>query len=190
MDIFIGCSSSEYISNKYLEDSKIFLEKLFSSNNDLIFGVCSNGLMGLSHDIALKHGRYVTGICPELYMKQFNDVSCNEETITKTVGERIKRVIDESDVLLFLPGGIGTVYELFTAIEWKRSCEFDKPIIIYNLFGHFNKLFEFLDMIYDRGFTSREIEKCYYVCDNVSDALNYIDNYYMHIKISKKRRKR
>lgn len=187
MDIFIGCSSSEYISSEYLENSKLFLEKLFSSNNDLIFGVCSKGLMGLSHDIALKYGREVTGICPELYMNQFKDVNCTEKEITKTVGERIKRVINDSDVLLFLPGGVGTVYELFTAIEWKRSYEFDKPIIIYNLFGHFDKLFEFLDMIYDMGFTSRKIEECYYVCYDGDDALKYIDNYYMKKGISRKK---
>ena len=154
MEVFIGCSSSEYISDKYLEDCKKFLEELFSLGNDLVFGVCSKGLMGLSHDIAKKYGRDVRGICPELYKKQFKDVDCTKEEITKTVGERTKNVIDESDVLLFLPGGVGTVYELFSAIEWKRSFEFDKPIIIYNSFGHFDKLFEFLDMIYDNGFTS------------------------------------
>ena len=188
MNLFIGCSSSEYISGKYLEDSKIFLEELFSMNNNLIFGVCGKGLMGLSHDIALSHNRDVIGICPELYMKQFRDVCCTDEGITKTVGERTKRIIDESDVIVFLPGGVGTVYELFSAIEWKRSYEFDKPIIVYNSFGHFNKLFEFLDVIYDNGFTSREIEKCYYVCDNAKDALTYIENYYS-VGISRKKTK-
>lgn len=54
MDVFIGCSSSEYISDKYLDDGRIFLEELFSANNDLVFGVCSKGLMGLSYDIAKK----------------------------------------------------------------------------------------------------------------------------------------
>jgi len=187
MEVFVGCSSSEYISDKYLENSKIFLEELFSSDNDLVFGVCDKGLMGLSHDIAKKYGRDVRGICPELYKKQFKDVDCTIEEITKTVGERTKNVIEESDVLLFLPGGIGTIYELFSAIEWKRSCEFDKPIVIYNSFGHFDKLFEFLDMIYDNGFSSREIENCYYVCNDVKDALNYINNYY-NLKVKAKKR--
>lgn len=187
MKLFIGCSSSEYISSKYLEDSKIFLEELFSNDNDLIFGVCCNGLMGLSHNIAIEYNRNIIGICPELYMNQFKDVNCTYEEITKTVGERTRRVIDESDVIVFLPGGVGTVYELFSAIEWKRSYEFDKPIVIYNLFGHFNKLFEFLNIIYDNGFTSREIEECYYVCENASDAIKYINNYYRDKGISRKK---
>ena len=178
MNVFIGCSSSEYISDKYLFDCKVFLEELFIRDNNLIFGVCSKGLMGLSHDIAIKNRRNVKGICPFIYMDQFDELSCTDEEVTDTVGERIKNIIDESDVLLFLPGGIGTMYELFTAIEWKRSYEFDKPIVIYNPFGYFDKLFQFLDMIYENGFSPPEIAKCYYVCDNVSDAIEYIDNYY------------
>ena len=142
MDVFIGCSSSEYISNKYIEDCKFFLEKLFSISNDLIFGVCDKGLMGLSHDIAFKNGRFIKGICPLIYMDQFNLVNCDYEKVTATVAERTLDVIDESDVILFLPGGVGTIYELFSAIEWKRSFEFDKPIIIYNSLGHFDKMLE------------------------------------------------
>ena len=190
MELFIGCSSSEYISDKYLDDCKIFLNDLFTLDNNLIFGVCSKGIMGLSHDIAIHNGRDVKGICPLLYLSQLSDVSCTEEEITTTVGERTKKVISESDALIFLPGGIGTVYELFTAIEWKRSYEFDKPIIIYNSLGHFNKLFEFLDMVYDGGFTSREIEECYYICESADDALNYIDMYYNKRGLVRKRIKK
>lgn len=188
MNIFIGCSSSEYISDKYLVDSKVFLKELFEKDNNLIFGVCSKGLMGLSHDIAIENNRSVTGICPLIYMNQLKDVNCTYEEITNTVGERIKKVINESDVLLFLPGGVGTMYELFTAIEWKRSYEFDKPIIIYNPLGHFDKLLEFLDMIYQNGFSPPEIAKCYYVCNNATDALKYIDKYYKDKKIKIKRK--
>lgn len=177
MNIFIGCSSSEYISNKYLDDCKILLDKLFSSNYDLVFGVCNRGIMGLSHDIAKENNRLVTGICPLIYKKQLMDVSCDYEEVTTTVGERTRRVFEESDILLFLPGGIGTVYELFSAIEWKRSYELDNPIIIYNSLGYFDVLLNLLDGIYDNGFTSREIENCYYVSNNSDDILNYINSY-------------
>lgn len=187
MNIFIGCSSSEYISNKYIEDCKIFLEKLFLLDNNLVFGVCSKGLMGLSYDIAIKNGRLVKGICPLLYIEELSKIKCNEEEITETVGARTDMIVQESDALIFLPGGIGTIYELFSVIEWKRSHEFDKPIIIYNSLGHFDKLLEFLDTIYDNGFTSREIEECYYVCNSAEEALNYIHNYYNKKNNCKKR---
>ena len=139
MNIFIGCSSSEYISDKYLIDCKVFLEELFIRDYNLIFGVSSKSLMGLSHDIAIKNGRSVKGICPLIYMNQLDELKCTDKEVTNTVGERIKKIIDESDVLLFLPGGIGTLYELFTAIEWKRSGEFDKPIVIYNPYSHYKR---------------------------------------------------
>ena len=177
MKIFIGCSSSEYISNKYLDDCRIILDKLFSLDNDLVFGVCNRGLMGLSHDVAKEYNRDVFGICPGIYRKQLMDVSCTCEEVTTTVGERTRRVFEESDILLFLPGGVGTVYELFSAIEWKRSNELNKSIVIYNSLGYFDKLLELFDLIYENGFTSREIEKCYYVSNNMGDIINYIDSY-------------
>ena len=177
MNIFIGCSSSEYISDKYLIDCKVFLEELFIRDNNLIFGVCSKGLMGLSHDIAIKYSRNVKGICPFIYMDQFDELNCTDEEVTDTVGERIKNIIDESDVLLFLPGGIGTMYELFTAIEWKRSYEFDKPIIIYNSCGYYDKMLELLELTYNEDFALRIVSDNYYVCDIARDAIRYIESF-------------
>lgn len=177
MNIFIGCSSSEYISNKYLDDCKILLDKLFSSNYNLVFGVCNRGIMGLSHDIAKENNRLVTGICPLIYKKQLMDVSCDYEEVTTTVGERTRRAFEESDILLFLPGGIGTVYELFTAIESKRANEHNKPIIIYNVDGFYDELFLMLNKMSDEKFMMYNDFKNFYVFDNLDYVLEYIDKY-------------
>ena len=66
MKLFIGCSSSNDIPTEYFEDCKIFLEELMKEN-DLVFGACTTGLMGLAYNTALNNNREVTGICPEVY---------------------------------------------------------------------------------------------------------------------------
>ena len=132
MKIFVGCSASEDIPGKYRLDCNMLLDELFRENNDLVFGACNSGIMSDAYMSALGHGRNIVGICPEAYVDDFKDLKCTTEITTKNVNERTDGLIRESDVLLFLPGGFGSVYELFTAIESKRCHEHSREIIIYN----------------------------------------------------------
>ena len=155
MKLFIGCSSSNDIPKDYLSDCENYLNVLLE-DNDIVFGACNSGLMGLSYNIAKKNDNKVTGICPVSYKD---------------------KVIECADALVFLPGGIGTIYELFTAIESKRSHEFDKPIVIYNSNHYFDKLLEFLETMYDQRFTATKVKDCYYVSSSPEDTLEYLNNY-------------
>lgn len=182
MRIFIGCSANEDIPKKYLDDCKSFLEELFKRDNDLVFGACNKGLMGLSYNIALEYKKNIIGIYPEIYEYEAKELCC-DKIPTKKVNDRTSELIKNSDVLIFLPGGIGTVYELFTAIENKRGSEFDKPIIIYNSCGYFDKLLDFLRLMSNEKFVSKEVLDCFCVCDNVNDVLKYIDAYYIKDRV-------
>lgn len=139
MKMFIGCSSSEKIDKKYKDDCEKYLSEILK-NSDLVFGADRKGLMRIAYDIAKKNKRKVTGICPERYKEDFQKIDCDREITTKMVHERTLLLEKESDACIFLPGGIGTIYELFSLIESKRSHEFDKPIIIYNSNDYFNDL--------------------------------------------------
>ena len=178
MKIFIGCSSREYIPEKYIKACDQYLETLFKLDNDLVFGAYNKGLMKLSYQKALKYKHKVIGISPEIFKEDLKKINCHKEIITKSISERTDKLIEESEALIFLPGGIGTIHELFTSIESKRSGEFDKPIIIYNCFGYFDKLLLFLDDMYNQNFTSTSIKKCYYVTTNIEDTIEHLNNYY------------
>ena len=157
MNVAVFCSSSDDIDIKYIESSKKLLEKIFEKENNLIFGVYPIGIMGLSYKIAKNAGRKIIGITPN--KEDFINLECTEEIITKSVNQRTDTMIEKSDILLFLPGGIGTIYELFTAIEKKRNKEFDKPIYIYNETGFFDNVINLLNKIYDEKFSNiRDVE--------------------------------
>ena len=177
MKLLIGCSSRDDIPKKYSEDCEKYLEELFKSNNDLVFGAYNKGLMNISYQQALKHNRQVIGISPEIFKNDFKNLNCHKEIITKSITERTEKLIEESDALIFLPGGIGTIYELFTTIESKRSGEFNKPIIIYNSCDYFDKLLLFLEDMYNQNFTSISVKECYYISKNAKDTLEYLDKY-------------
>ena len=176
MKIFIGCSSSNNIPKEYFEDCRVLLEELMKEN-DLVFGACNSGLMGLAYNTILKSNGSITGICPEAYKDDFKELKCTTEITTKSVGDRTASAISLSDALVFLPGGIGTIYELFTAIESKRCHEFDKPIVVYNSNGYFNKLLEFMNKVYSEMFSEFKDKRNYLVTDSISSILYYLNNY-------------
>ena len=176
MKLFVACSSSDDIPDIYFKDCKELLDSLLK-DHDLVFGTAHSGLMGLSHDIALKHHREITGICPEIYQEDFKKLKCSLEMTTKNIGERTNQLISSSDALLFLPGGIGTLHELFVAIDQKRCHEFDKPIIIYNSNGYFNLLLEFMDKLYQEHFSPLIDQDSYFVSDSLLEIEEYINHY-------------
>ena len=97
--------------------------------------------------------------------------------MSKSISERTDNVISSSDALVFLPGGIGTIYELFTAIESKRCHEFNQPIIIYNSNGYFDKLLAFMEKMYHEHFSESKDKENYFVTTSISAILYYINNY-------------
>lgn len=180
MNLFIGSSSIETIPQKYLTDCEIYLEKLFQENNDLVFGAYNYGIMNLSYENALKYNRKITSIVPELYKDDLKELTSTHEIITKNTPERTNALFQKSDALIFLPGGIGTIYELFAAIECKRNHEFNKPIIIYNSCNFFNELLTLLEKLYQEKFIKENVKQHYHISSNAKDTLEYINKYYQN----------
>lgn len=176
MKLFIGCSSSDNIPKEYFDDCKVLLEELMK-DNDLVFGACNSGLMGLAYNTAISEKRQIIGICPEAYKDDFKNLECNIEITTKSVSERTDNIIEYSDALIFLPGGIGTIYELLTAIESKRCKEFDKPIVIYNSNGFYDNLLNFINELSNKKFLNYKDKYNFLVTNSVSSIKYYINNY-------------
>ena len=177
MKIAVCCSSSNDIDKKYLESSKLLLNQIFKQDNDLVFGAMNSGIMGIAYRTAKQYNRSITGIAPEIYKDDFKNIECDKEILTQNVNERTSALINNSDMLLFLPGGIGTLYELLTALEMKRSREFDKPIVIYNETGFFNELLTMLDKVYAKNFTSQGVRFNYNIANDYKTAMDLLNKY-------------
>lgn len=176
MKIFVGCSSSNDIDKKHLEVNKQLLD-LILQENDLVFGASNNGIMGLAYNSAINHGKQITGICPEAYKDDLKSLKCTKEITTNSISERTKMLIEESDLLLFLPGGIGTYFELFSAIESKRCHEFDKPIIIFNSNGFFDKFKEMMEQNYRERFSKQSDSLNYVIANTIQEVKEYCEKY-------------
>lgn len=176
MNIFVGCSASSNIPSIYNDKSSKLLNKLFAMDYNLVFGACNSGIMKIAHDTAVNNKKDVVGIVPKAYEHDLKTLKCTEEIVTNNINERTSKVIEKSDILLFLPGGIGSVYELFMAIETKRCHEHKKAIIIYNVNGLYDKLLEFLDKLYEENFARMDAKNLYFVSDNEEEIVKLIQN--------------
>ena len=78
MKLFIGCSSSNNIPDKYLKDCSNYLEELLREN-DIVFGGCSTGLMGLAYNITKEYNNKVIGISPTIFKSDLDILDCDRK---------------------------------------------------------------------------------------------------------------
>ena len=152
MKVFIGCSSKENIAQEYLENGKTLIEKISKIKGvDLVFGAFHQGLMGISYEEFKKQGKKVIGVTTEFYKEESDVFPYEKEIIVKTTTERFEKIEQESDLFLFLPGGLGTYAEIFSAIE-EKTIGNDKKIILYNDNYFYTPLIKQLYHLYQEGF--------------------------------------
>ena len=173
MKIFVGASSNENISKEYIDDCSKLLEVLLK-DNDLVFGAYNKGLMGLSYDIAKKNNRKVTGICPEVYKESLKPLNCDKEEITESIIDSTIKIYKNSDAMIILPGGFGSIYEFFTANYCKICNEIDIPIILYNSCGYYNKLIEFINDVKNKGLIREKEMNKFFIANNIEEVINYL----------------
>ena len=173
MKIFVGASSSENIPNEYISDCKIVLEELLRTN-DLVFGAYNKGLMMTSYEIAKKNNRQITGICSTFCEDSLKFLECNNHKVTNSIIDSTLEIYKNSDVMILLPGGFGSIFEFFTANYLKICNEINIPIIVYNSCGYYDKLLSFISDAYDKKFIKdNEIGK-YLVANNIDEIMLFI----------------
>lgn len=175
MNIFIACSSSEEIPKKYFEKSFELLNEIFKKENDLVFGAYYKGIMNDAYKIALENKRKITGIVPEKYIDDAKNLKLNKKIVTKDIVSRGQELLKNSDICIFLPGGLGTILELSMALDKKRNGEIDSKIIIFNEFNFFDGYLENIKKIFDEKFTNEKFKEIFFVSKEVSEIIEYIE---------------
>ena len=119
----------------------------------LVYGGARVGLMGLVADAAVGAGGQVVGVIPRfLYEREVGHAGISSLEIVASLTERKVRMGELSDAFLSLPGGIGTLDELFEAWSWSQVGLQQKPSALLNVAGYYDSLVEFLDRAAATGF--------------------------------------
>ena len=144
--ICLYCGSSPGNLPDYKEAARAFGETLAREKIKLIFGGGSVGLMGVAADACLAAGGEVIGVIPQLLMdKEVGHRGLTDMHVVADMHGRKALMTDLADGFIALPGGYGTLDELFEALTWLQLSYHQKPVGLLNVAGFFDHLIAFLD---------------------------------------------
>jgi len=154
------------------------LGELFSKKGvELVYGGAEVGLMGAVASAVMNNGGKVIGVIPETFADKVANNNLTELHIVPTMHERKKMMFDLSDGFIALPGGMGTVEEIFEILTWAQLGFHEKPCGFINILGYFDKLLEFLDVSVDQLFVKRQHRDMILVSNNPDGLLEKFEKY-------------
>jgi uncharacterized protein (TIGR00730 family) len=159
--VCVYCGSSSGDRREYT-DAATQLGTLFAQRSiGLVFGGGSVGLMGVLADAVLAAGGNVTGVIPHgLRTRELAHEGVTEIIAVDTMHERKRRMVELSDAFIAMPGGIGTLDELFETFTWLQLGIHNKPVGMLNVAGYFDPLLAFLKDMTERQFLSAKHLDC------------------------------
>lgn len=153
MNVCIYGASSTQIDPDYITATEALGEALARAGHSLVYGAGGAGLMGAAARGVTRGGGHVVGVVPSfLKVDGILYEHCDEIVYTETMRER-KQIMDErSDAFIVTPGGIGTYEEFFEMYTLKQLGRHNKPIIVYNIGGYYDRLLEMLRFTVEEKF--------------------------------------
>lgn len=172
--IGIFCAASENIDQLYFEAARQIGQWMGINGHTLVYGGADMGLMECVAREAKKAGSHLVGVVPKLLEEGGHVSTLPDELIhTQTLSDRKDRLIEISDILLALPGGIGTFDEIFTTMASAVIGYHSKKVILYNVNGFYDKLILALNDLEVKQFTRRPLSN-YYMAVDSTEKLNGI----------------
>lgn len=176
--ICVFCGSSPGKDKSYSVVVERFGNLLAQNNLSLVYGGSNIGLMRILANAVLSGGGTVTGIMPHNLAKMgIVHSSLTESHFVNTMGERKDMMIKLSDAFIALPGGLGTLDELFEILSSNQLDITNKACGILNINNYYDHLLTFLDKAVDEGFIRIEHRKNLVVDDNAENLLRKIKNF-------------
>ncbi|GAB2569921.1 LOG family protein [Spirosoma areae] len=180
--IVVYCASSLGTNPVYNEVAVELGEKMAARNIRLIYGGGGFGLMGNVANAVLQNGGEVTGVIPNFLA----DLEVAHRTLTElhfveTMHERKFKMVQLAKGVIALPGGYGTMDELFEILAWRQLKLYEGPIAIVNTNGYYDLMLKQLDRMVDDGFLKAENRILLLVANSVDEVLRMISEFWESI---------
>ena len=165
----VYCGSSGAVEARYREAASELGAHLAAARIELVYGGGRVGLMGLLADAALTAGGKVTGIIPRRLLEaEVAHLGVTELVVVDSMHDRKRLMAEKADAFAVLPGGIGTLDELFEIVSWKQLELHDKPILLVDIGDYWAPLRALLDHIVVNGFARPQTRRLLHVVPSVS----------------------
>jgi uncharacterized protein (TIGR00730 family) len=154
-NVAVFCASADGSRPIYREAAIELGEAIAKRRLGLVYGGAKVGLMQAVAEAALAHGGHVVGVIPEVLVdKEVAHHGLTQLHVTSTMHTRKALMGERSDAFIVLPGGFGTLEELFEVLAWQTIGLHSKPIILLNTRGFYDTMLAFLDHALAEGMTT------------------------------------
>lgn len=186
MRVFIASSANETIENKYI-DLATDVSTIFATKNfDLMFGAANYSMMGACYKVFVKYKRKIYAYtCPK-YERDFKKLKKARCVKVVDTLERFRKLYFRSNIIVILPGGIGSLAEFSSAVEEYRASGGNKRIILFNYEGYYDGLIRWIKDNIDTGFFIDDLSDCYDIVSSIEELEMIVDNYKRNLNLSKK----
>ena len=138
----------------------------------LVYGAGDVGLMGAVARAAQNADGETFGVIPEHLVKwEVGKTDLTSYIVTETMHERKKVMFMNADAVVVLPGGAGSLDELFEALTWRQLGLHEKPVLIVNINGYWDPLLAMMDHVIESGFADASLLSFFTVCETPEQAL-------------------
>lgn len=176
-NITIYCGSSAGFGNIYLDSAKMVGEYFAKNKLTIVYGAGSVGLMGVAANASLENGGEVLGVIPQFLMDlEVGHKNLSELYITQTMHERKMKMCDLSDGVIALPGGFGTLDELFEMLTWSQLGLHELPIGLLNVNHFFDPLINMIQKMVEHGFLKKENQALLIVDETIEGLLDKMNS--------------
>lgn len=173
MKICLYGSGSSKIDDCYKEVGYKLGETIAKKGHSMVFGAGSNGMMGSTSRGVCDNNGKVLGICPE-WINEFETISSDFEVIyTKSMDERKNLFLEKSDAFIVVPGGLGTLDELFEVLTLKKLKRHSKPVVIFNINHFYDTMVEMLNQMVEENVIPDD--SIYKVTTTVEESISYLE---------------
>ena len=157
MDVLIISSSRNEIDDYYKSIARHLSNYLARNDCNLIFGGASSSMMGICYEEFSKLNKKIYAYTTLKYADDLKKLPNSKHIICETTFDLKKQMFENCDLILCLSGGLGTISELLSYIEEKRSNNSDKPIIVYDENNYYKQLFSVINETITNNFSDNSI---------------------------------
>ena len=173
--VAVFCAASENIAPGYFEVAAEVGAMIGRIGATLVYGGARFGLMEATARAAKSAGATVDGVVPQILEERDRVSSLIDEKINcRNLSDRKDIMLERSDILVALPGGVGTLDEIFHVMAAAMIGYHSKRVVLYNVNGFWNSLVELLQSLKDGGFVRGELEKYMAVANSIDELEKYI----------------
>ncbi len=175
LSVCVYCGSRFGLDPAYAQAATDLGQALARRNWRLVYGAGDVGLMGAVANAAQDAGGDTFGVIPQhLLQREVGKQDLTRFIVTENMHERKKVMFMNSDAIVVLPGGAGSMDEFFEALTWRQLGLHEKPIYLLNTAGYWDKLIDLMDHIIAQGFADPSLKSYVSVVSEVPELIGDI----------------